>query len=1165
MKSDSDQRCGIASEINESNQAKLALQAYADQLTTILAAQRQIAVANLDYPDFLKFVLECMTRLCGAEGATLEVADGSTLVYEVATGLAAPFVGMRLKIAQSLSGLCMQHGEVMRTDDSEADIRVDREACRRIGIRSMILLPLRYSEDSFGVLKLLSSSTAAFSPNTEQILNLMGEFLSATIARKRTEVSLRESEAKYRLLSENSGDVIWLFDLASNRFSYVSPSVTRLRGFSVEEVLSQGMSEALTPESYQRVAEALPGRLAAMEAGDEAARVQIHEMDQVRKDGSVVPTEVVTTLIMDAGRRVVHIQGVSRDITERKKAESIIRDRLELQDQFVKVAASVPGAICSFKLRPDGSGCLPFATEAIKDLYGLRPEDVREDFSPLLALVNPEDREHVQQSIAESAHTMHPWHCVYGIQHPHKGRRWIEGHSMPRREPDGSTLWHGFVHDITEKKEAELLLQQSEARRKLALDAAQAGTWEWDLPTNRSVWSDELWQLFGLEPHSCEPSYEAWREAVHPDDRERVERSLRDAVQRGDKLSLEWRVNSSGNCIRWLMSRGQAWLDAEGRVARYFGVVMDITERKQAEEALIQSEAHRTLALDAAKAGTWEWDLLTNKNVWSAALWKLYGLDPHSREPTYEAWRESVHPEDLEPVEESLRKAVEQEQELRLEWRVKHAAEVTQWLMSRGRPLRDASGHVTRYIGVVMDITERKAHEAEIERLNRLYATLSQINQSIVRIKSREELAAEVSRVTITHGGFKFAWISCLNMQTGTPEPIGWAGEPRNLVQNLCHSMQNSDRHQCLCALAMQENHSCVLNNVSAAPQVREWFSALEQAGIRAAAVFPIRAGSVIWGVFGVYACEPDIFQDKEIALLEEAAADIGYAIEYLDNKEQREQAEQNLREQDKLLRQMSHMAHIGGWEFDPATGRGSWTEEVARIYDHDRTADTTVQLGLSVFQGESRQKIEVAIRDVIEKGTPYDLELELVTAKGNHKWVRTIGSADRIGDRVVKVHGAMQDISERIRVQNKLIQSQAALTQAGLMAHLGAWTIEVVDPENMSRNSLIWSDEVYRIFGYSPGSVEVTRALFFEHVHPADRENVARQLQRAITNQLQYQVEHRIVRADRSERVVLEHAEMLYNSQGKLLRILGAVQDITERKRLEEERIAMEAQMRQR
>ena len=135
-----------------------------------------------------------------------------------------------------------------------------------------------------------------------------------------------------------------------------------------------------------------------------------------------------------------------------------LRDQLrqfELQDQFAKVAASVPGLVCSFRLGPDGRTSMPYTTPAIADLFGLAPEAVAEDASPIFARMVAEDAERVRASIDASARSMTPWRDDFRYLHPLKGERWIEGHSVPRREAGGGILWHGYVHDITGHKQTE--------------------------------------------------------------------------------------------------------------------------------------------------------------------------------------------------------------------------------------------------------------------------------------------------------------------------------------------------------------------------------------------------------------------------------------------------------------------------------------------------------------------------------------------------------------------------------------------------------------------------------------------------------------------------------------------------------------------------------------
>lgn len=155
-------------------------------------------------------------------------------------------------------------------------------------------------------------------------------------AQKKAEKALKESEEKYRLISENTGDVIWLLDLKSQKFSYVSPSVYRLRGYTPEEVLEQSMEDVMTPESYQFILENLPARIQAFVSGDDSFRVQTSRIDQLHKDGSIVPTEVVTTVMVNEEGQVSQILGVSRDITERLKMEEEIKKSLNEKEMLLK-------------------------------------------------------------------------------------------------------------------------------------------------------------------------------------------------------------------------------------------------------------------------------------------------------------------------------------------------------------------------------------------------------------------------------------------------------------------------------------------------------------------------------------------------------------------------------------------------------------------------------------------------------------------------------------------------------------------------------------------------------------------------------------------------------------------------------------------------------------
>ena len=144
-------------------------------------------------------------------------------------------------------------------------------------------------------------------------------------ARETAAAELMKSEQGFRFMAENTADVIWILDIASGRFSYVSPSVESLRGYTVDEVIAQPLESALTPESAQRAQSVLADSIARWQSGDRTNLPRITEIDQPHKDGHIIQTEVVTTLHADSDGNIVSVLGVTRNITERKRAEEAIR------------------------------------------------------------------------------------------------------------------------------------------------------------------------------------------------------------------------------------------------------------------------------------------------------------------------------------------------------------------------------------------------------------------------------------------------------------------------------------------------------------------------------------------------------------------------------------------------------------------------------------------------------------------------------------------------------------------------------------------------------------------------------------------------------------------------------------------------------------------------
>lgn len=250
------------------------------------------------------------------------------------------------------------------------------------------------------------------------------------------------------------------------------------------------------------------------------------------------------------------------------------------------LAASVPGLICTLRLRPDGTIAMPYASQAIIGLFGLRPREVEDDAAPLLARVHPDDVERVMLGVAESARTMTQWHEEWRFLHPQKGQRWIEGRSMPVQYADGSVLWHGYVQDVTERKERERRIGELNAFLRLLMDAVPAliSYLNADLRYKMVNRGYERW--FGHPAAEIEGRSvrDVFGDAVW----KKVAPQLRRA-QAGECLEFEAELPYKDGGTRWVHISYFPDMDASNQVRGIVAMVVDLTEHRQIEEELRRS------------------------------------------------------------------------------------------------------------------------------------------------------------------------------------------------------------------------------------------------------------------------------------------------------------------------------------------------------------------------------------------------------------------------------------------------------------------------------------------------------------------------------------------------------------------------------------------------
>jgi two-component system, cell cycle sensor histidine kinase and response regulator CckA len=266
--------------------------------------------------------------------------------------------------------------------------------------------------------------------------------------RRAIERKIRASEAQLRSILETAPDVILTVDRAGT-ILFINRT---LPNTTPAQVIGTNCFEYVAPDARPRVAAALD-RVFNQREFDE-----YEVLGPVGPDGQRILSSVRAGPLIE-GDQVVAATLCATDVTARRRDEAQIR---ELASRLQKIASQVPGMVYQYRARPDGTSYLPYASERIREIYRISPEEVREDASPIFALIHPDDTAGLFESVDASAQSLQTWQHEYRIRFPDGDVRWLFGSAVPERQSDGSTLWHGFITDVTRRKEADHLKAQLE-------------------------------------------------------------------------------------------------------------------------------------------------------------------------------------------------------------------------------------------------------------------------------------------------------------------------------------------------------------------------------------------------------------------------------------------------------------------------------------------------------------------------------------------------------------------------------------------------------------------------------------------------------------------------------------------------------------------------------
>jgi PAS domain S-box-containing protein len=478
----------------------------------------------------------------------------------------------------------------------------------------------------------------------------------------------------------------------------------------------------------------------------------------------------ITIAPPDAANRLparppVEQMGVASDMAERKRADEesqALARKLEESNARLEEAQGV-AHVGHWEWDLDTNEVV-WSDETYR-IFGLKPQERPMDLPSVRGMVHPDDRESlyggVDVDLSAGANPIAEFRIVrpsgeVRTVHAITSKRW----SAPPVDSDGAPSGRarklfGTVQDITENKRVEEErqalsrdLQESNARLEQAQRLVHMGYYEWNLITGRVTWSAELHRIYGLTPQDGPIDMALVSEMIHPDDRERVFRESDEAIRSGVPAAAEHRVIRPDGEVRTIHGLGTVKRDAAGLACEMFGTVQDITDRKRAEEALQRSQlelrrerAYLAEAQSLTHIGSWVANFHTGQNYHvSDEVYRLHGFEPNQASLALEHFWKTIHPDDEPVVKEVLTNATHARTDYDIpEYRICLSDGTVRYLRTIGH--HNPSGEIGEYVGITMDITDRKRAEAERERLRQLEADLARVN----RVNMMGELAAALA------------------------------------------------------------------------------------------------------------------------------------------------------------------------------------------------------------------------------------------------------------------------------------------------------------------------------------------------------------------------------------------------------------------------------------
>ena len=471
----------------------------------------------------------------------------------------------------------------------------------------------------------------------------------------------------------------------------------KLYGYTAAEAVGQHVSMLLPPDSQEEM-HSIVERLKRGE------RIEHYETVRIAKDGRRIDAAITISPIRNRSGQLTGASTIAHDITERKRAQDALGESLGRLEKVLQVETV---GVMFWDL---STGCMVDANDAFLKMMGYSRSQVAARELKWQNLTPPEymdvSRAEVEKFLATGR--VGPYEKEYF--HKDGTRRWLlfAGSSL------GGNQCVEFCIDIAARKKVEQALTESELQFRTLANAIPQLCWMAKADGPVTWCNQRYYDYTGRTPEQTEGW--GWQSDHDPDALPAVAARWRACVASGEPFDMVCSLRSREGLYHPFLIRTVPVRDREGTVVKWFGTATDITEQRRVEEALRESEERLRLAQQAARVGTFDWNLQAGVNTWTPELERLYGLSFGEFGWTQAAWENLVHPDDRAEAVRQVERAIATGQPGRSEWRVVWPDGSLHWLAGFWQVFKDDSGRPLRLAGATIEITERKQAEEALRQ-----------------------------------------------------------------------------------------------------------------------------------------------------------------------------------------------------------------------------------------------------------------------------------------------------------------------------------------------------------------------------------------------------------------------------------------------------------------